>query len=120
MLLMASTLLPLILLWPTWRFYRKEGDVLASWRRIVFLIGMVVNAVSGAVLLSFTIHAYVASRGTTPVDLDRMYPGLTMLGLGFLAAGLAFFGRSVSRTMLVCNGLLTAVLWYRVALAASP
>jgi hypothetical protein len=119
MLLMIFTLLPLVLLWPTLKFYVKEGYALLGWRKALFLTGIVANAVSGAVLISFTIHALVASRSTTPVDLDRMYPVLTMLGLGLLAAMLAVSGRRVSRLVLIGDGLLTTVLWYLVGMAAS-
>lgn len=120
MLLMILTVLPLILLWPTWKFYRKEGGAFPGWRKVLFLAGVVVNLVSTVVLISFTINAYLVSRGTTPVDLDRMYPVLSMLGLGLVTAGLALSGKRISRLILVGNGLLTAFLWYLVGLAASP
>jgi hypothetical protein len=120
MLLMIFTFFPLILVCLTWWFYRKEVDALVGWRKASFLAGMVANTISAAVIISFTIHAYVVSKGTTPVDLDRIYPVFSMFGLGLLAAGLAFFGRGVSRLILIGNGLLAAVLWYFVALAASP
>ncbi len=73
---MIFTVIPLILIWPTWKFYRQEGDALPGWRKVLFLTGVIANAVSAAVLISFTIQAYVTSHGTTPVDLDRMYPVL--------------------------------------------
>jgi hypothetical protein len=120
MLLVTLTGAPLLLLGPTWWFYRNEGASLMTWRRAAFVAALISNAVSGAVLISFTIHALIASRGTTPVDLDRMYPVLTMLGLGLLAAMLAVSGRRISRLVLIGDGLLTAVLWYLVGLAASP
>jgi hypothetical protein len=120
MLLATLTGAPLLLLGLTWWFYRSEGASLVSWRRAVFVAALVSNAVSGAVLISFTIYALVVARGTRPVDLDRMYPVFTMLGLGVLAAMLAVSGRRVSRWVLIGDGLLTAVLWYLVGLAASP
>jgi len=120
MLLMAMTIVPLLLLGLAWWFYRSEAASLVSWRRGVFVAAFVANAVSAAVLISFTIHAYVASRGTASVDLDRMYPVLTMLGLGILGSMLAVSGRRISRLMLIGDGVLTAVLWYLVGLAVSP
>ena len=120
MLLMILTFFPFIFVFPAWWFYQKEAYVLVSWRRAAFVLGIVANAVSAVVIISFTIHAYVVSRGTIPVDLDRIYPVFSMLGIGLLATGLAFFGRKISRLILIGNGLLTAVLWYFVALAASP
>ena len=117
---MISTFLPLLLVCLTWRFYRREAVALAGWRRGLFLTGLAVNAVSAAILISFTIHAYVVSKGTKPVDLDRMYPVFSMLGLGLLAAGLASSGKHISRLFLLITGLFTAILWYLVALAASP
>ncbi len=119
MLLIVLNFVPLLLLGLTWWFYRNESTSLVSWRRTAFVAALISNAVSGALLISFTIHALVVSRGTTPVDLDRMYPVLTMLGLGLLAAMLAISGRRVSRLVLISDGLLTAVLWYVVGLAAS-
>jgi hypothetical protein len=120
MLLMVFTFLPLPLACLSWGFYRKDAFTLVGWRRGLFLAGLLANAVSAAVLISFTIHAYVVSRGTKPVDLDRIYPGVSMMGLGLLATGLAFFGKHTSRRILLGSGFFTAVLWYFVALAASP
>jgi hypothetical protein len=120
MLLVSLTGAPLLLVGLTWWFYRVEGASLVNWRRATFVAALVSNALSGAVLISFTIHALVVSHGTRPVDLDRMYPVLTMLGLGILAAMLAVSGRRISRLVLIGDGLLTAVLWYLVGLAASP
>jgi hypothetical protein len=120
MLLIVLSFVPLLLVGLTWWFYRAEGASLVSWRRAAFVAALVSNALSGAVLISFTIHALMVSHGTKPVDLDRMYPVLTMLGLGILAAMLAVSGQRVSRWVLIGDGLLTAVLWYLVGLAASP
>jgi hypothetical protein len=117
---MIFTFLPLLLVCLGWRFYRKDAVTLVGWRRGLFLSGLLANAVSAAVLISFTIYAYVVSKGTKPVDLDRIYPVFSMLGLGLLATGLAFSGQHTSRRILLGTGLFTAVLWYFVALAASP
>lgn len=117
---MIFTFLPLLLVCLTWRFYRKEAVAVLRWRRGLFLTGLAANAVSAAVLISFTIHAYLVSKGTKPVDLDRMYPVFSMLGLGLLASGLASSGKQISRLILLGTGLFTSVLWYLVALAASP
>lgn len=110
---------PLILLGLAWWFYQKESSSLVSWRRRVFILALVANAVSAVVLLSFLVQVYIASRGTQPVDLDRAYPVISMLGVGLLAAVLAVSGRRVSRLVLVGNGLLTAALWYFAAMGAS-
>lgn len=82
--------------------------------------GLLVNALSAVVLLMFAIHSYMVSRGTTPSDLDRMYPVLSMLGFGLLAAILASAGTGVSRLVLAGGGILTAILWYLAGLGASP
>lgn len=111
---------PLLLLGLAWWFYRSEGAALVNWRRGVFVTALAANAVSAAVLLSFIAQAYIASKGTKPVDLDRAYPVLSMLGVGLLAAILAVSGRRVSRLVLIGDGLLTAVLWYLAGMAASP
>jgi hypothetical protein len=71
-------------------------------------------------MLSFTFQAYLAWQGTVSVDLDRIYSVFSMFCLGLLAACLACFGRRVSRFILLCDGVLMAVLWNVVAMAASP
>jgi len=119
MLLIIMAVVPLIVLVMTWRFYAKESGTLLRWRKIVFLAGFCANLVSAAVLVTFLLRAYIASRGTTSVDLDRIYPVLTMLGLGVAASGLATVGTRVSRLLLIGSGLLTAVFWYLAALGAS-
>jgi|HubBroStandDraft_5_1064220.scaffolds.fasta_scaffold12141_2 hypothetical protein len=117
---MILTFLPLLLVYLSWWLYRNESVNLAGWRKGLFLTGIAANAVSAAVLISFTIHAYVASKGTKPVDLDRLYPVFSMFGLALLTAGLTSSGKRVSRLIFLGTGLFTAVLWYFVALAASP
>jgi hypothetical protein len=119
LLITVVNLFPLLLLGLAWWFYRNEGAALARWRRNVFLVALIANAVSAAVLLSFAAQTYVASKGVKPVDLDRAYPVLSMLGIGLLAAVLAVAGRRVSRLVLIADGLLTAVLWYLAAMAGS-
>lgn len=120
MLLMIGTLLPLPLLLLIWRLYRRDRGAVIRWRRLLFSSGIAVNAVSAMVLAIFTVHAYLISTGAKPVDLDRVYPVFSMLGLGLLAAIVALCGSGGPRVMLVANGLFTAVLWYAVGMAASP
>jgi hypothetical protein len=120
MFLMILPLLLLLSLWIVWKFYCGEKAALANWRRRLFLIGIILNAVSIAALLIFLIHAYVVAHSTRPLDLDRMYPVLSMFGFGLLTSVLAAFGRRVSRFILIIDGLITSVLWYLAALAASP
>jgi hypothetical protein len=120
MLLIAIFLLPLLLLGSTWWFYRRERESLSRWRKILFVSGIFANLVSAMVLLSFIIQVYIISRGSKPVDLDRAYPVLEMLGLGMLTAVLGTSGRRVSRLFLIGNGLLTAVFWYLAGMGASP
>ena len=119
LLIVLLNIAPLLLLGLAWWFYRQEGAALTNWRRGVFVTAFVANAVSAAVLVSFIAQAYIASKGTKPVDLDRAYPVFSMLGVGLLAAILAVSGRRVSRLVLIGDGLLTAVLWYLAAMGAS-
>jgi hypothetical protein len=119
MLLIVMGLVPLILWGATLYFYRAEGRTLVRWRKAIFLAGIVANAVSAAVLLSFLVRAYIGSHGTTSMDLDRAYPVVSMLGLGVLSAMLASSGRRVSRLLLIGDGLITAVFWYLAAMGAS-
>ncbi len=120
MLVLCLNTAPLLLMGLAWWFYRNESASLANWRRGVFVSAFVANAVSIAVLVSFFVHAYLVSRGAKPVDLDRMYPVSSMMGLALLAAVLAFFGRKVSRPILVSGGLVTMAVWYLAAMGASP
>lgn len=119
LLIAALNIVPLLLLGLALWFYRNEGASLVPWRRKVFGVALAANAVSAAVLVSFIVQAYIASKGTKPVDLDRVYPVFSMLGIGLLAAVLAASGRRVSRLVLIGDGLLTAVLWYLAAMGAS-
>ena len=115
----VAALIPLVLVGATWWVYRKDGESLAPWRKVLFLTGLVCVLVSAVCLVSFTIHAYVISRGTKPFDLDRAYPVLSKFGLGLLSAILASFGQHVSRLFLLGTGSDTAIFWYVAALAAS-
>ncbi len=100
--------------------FRGEGQILTVMRRWMFLLGAAGCAVSTAVLLVFLLHAYRVAHGSTPVDLDRLYPVFWMLGLGVLAVVLALFGRRLSRLLLLGAGLLAVVTWYLAGLAVSP
>jgi hypothetical protein len=108
LLIILLNIAPLLLLGVAWWFYRHEAASLANWRRGVFVSAFVANAVSAAVLVSFIAQVYIASKGTKPVDLDKVYPVFSMLGIGLLAAILAVSGRRVSRLVLIGDGLLTA------------
>ena len=119
-LVLAIPLIPLALIGITSAFYRKENLCLPRWRRILFLLGILGNAVSAAVLFAFSIHAFIAAHGTKSVDLDRMYPVLSMMIVGLLAAVFGCSGRRVSRILLVGDGLVTTIFWYLAALATSP
>lgn len=116
LLIMTLNSLPLVLVAVAISLYRKEGESLGFWRRLVFLTGIIFNLVSAAVLMSFKIHAFAATK---PVDLDRLYPVLEMLGASFLAAIFGCCGKRASRVLLIVDGLLTTGLWYFAALSAS-
>jgi hypothetical protein len=119
-LILSVQLVPLFLLGAVWILFRKEGSALPSWRRIVFVTAIVANAVSAILLLAIFIRAQVAMRTLKPVDPDRIFPVISMMGFALLAAMTAMLGRRLSRIVLVGSGLLTLILWYLAALAASP
>jgi hypothetical protein len=121
LLMIVINTLPLLLLAIAWWQYRKEGSSLVGWRKKLFILAVIANAVSSAVLLSFIIHGRVViANATKGVDLDRAYPVLSMFGVGLVSVILAGFGRRVSRLLLMGDGLLVCLLWYFAALAASP
>jgi hypothetical protein len=121
MLLMLMAVAALVLVVAAGMCFRSEGKGITGMRRWMFLLGAAGGGVSTAVLLVFLLHAYRAAHGTTTrVDLDRLYPVFSMLGLGMLAAVLAFFGRRLSRLFLLGAGLLAVVTWYLAGLAVSP
>jgi hypothetical protein len=70
--------------------FRTDVGTLTRSRKVLFLIGSIGSAVSTVVLLIFLLHAHKAAREATPVDLDRMYPVLWMLGFSLLAPFLPF------------------------------
>ena len=117
LLIITLNALPLVLVAVAISVYRKEGEILGFWRRLVFLTGAIFNLVSAAVLMIFTIHALSTTK---PVDLDRLYPVLEMMGASFLAAIFGCCGKRASRVLLIGDGLLTTGLWYVAALGASP
>ncbi len=119
LLISLLNIVPLLLLGLAWWFYRSEAASLTSLRRGIFMSAFAANTLSAAVLLSFIAQAYLVSKGTKPVDLDRAYPVFSMMGVGLLAAILAISGRRVSRVVLIGDGLLTAILWYVAAMGAS-
>lgn len=115
---MVMTLLALLLSGASFFFFMKEGVLLLRFRKALFLLGSMANVVSTVILIIFLAKAYKAAHGAAaPVDLDRIYPVFWMLGLGGLAAVLAFFGRRLCRLLLAAAGLLTASAWYLAVLA---
>ena len=115
--------LPLLVVIAVWLLSRRDLIQLSHWRRYIFLAGAAANTVSAAVLLAFFLHAQIvlhSQLASKPVDLDRVYPVFTMMGLALLAAILSSAGRRVSRWVLAVDGILTVCLWYLAAMAASP
>ncbi len=118
---MGMTLLAVLLPELALLSFRAEGNALPSFRKVVFVLGAAANLGSATALLIFLIMAYKMAHGTMrPIDLDRVYPVFSMLGLALLAAVLALFGRRISRVLLLVAGLLAAYLWYLAGLAVSP
>jgi|HubBroStandDraft_6_1064221.scaffolds.fasta_scaffold2348380_1 hypothetical protein len=117
LLVIALNTLPLVALAIACWFYRSESGGLVPWKRSVFIGGIAANAISALVLASFVLRGTLGSK---PIDLDRVFPVFSMFGLAILAAILASSGRRISRRLLIGNGILTAILWYVAALAASP
>ena len=111
LLIIVLNTLPLVLVGLAWWQYRKEGAALTRWRNILFVLSLLATGVSAVVLLSFVIHGRLILSGHAPrIDLDLTYPGLTMLGAGLLSIIFAGFGRRISRILMMCDGLLVALL----------
>jgi hypothetical protein len=120
-MLLAINVLPLVLLGLTWWQYRKDRSSLVAWRKTVFLVALILAAMSTAVLLTFLVHGIlIQSYATKGVDLDRTYPVFSMLVAGLLSCILAGFGRRASRLLLIGDGLVVTFLWYLAGMAASP
>lgn len=101
--------------------FRTEGKALPSFRKVVFVLGAAANLGSAITLLIFLAMAYKMAHGTMhPIDLDRVYPVFSVLGLGLLSAFFALFGRRIARVLLLVAGLLVTYLWYLASLAVSP
>jgi hypothetical protein len=121
LLMIAINTLPLLLLGVTWWQYRKEGSELSVWRKRLFVLALIANAISAAVLLGFLIHGQMVISGSSKaIDIGRAYPVLSMFGVGILSAILACFGRRASRLLLIGDGLLVVLLGYVAALSYSP
>jgi hypothetical protein len=117
MLILALNTFPLVLAATAVWFYLKDRQFLSLWRRRFFVTGIVLLVLSTVVLIAFTIQGVASSK---PIYIDRVYPILEMLGASLLAALLGCCGERTSRVLLVLDGLLTTLLWYFAALAASP
>jgi hypothetical protein len=118
---MWMTVLAILLSGLAFLSFRTEGRALLTFRKLIFVLGVVASLGSTIVLLIFLIMAYKMAHGKMhPIDLDRVYPVFSMLGLGLVAAVLALFGRRISRVLLLIAGLLAAYLWYLAGLAVSP
>jgi fumarate reductase subunit D len=120
MLLMLMAISSVLLLGIVFLRFRTDVETLTQSRKVLFLIGSIGSAMSTAVILIFLLHAHRVAHRTTPVDLDRMYPVLWMLGFAVLAAFLALFGGRLSRLLLFASGIITFIAWYLAALAVSP
>lgn len=114
-LFVALYAIPCLLAAVTWWTQRSDRGTLRPWRRTVFLGALIANTISSAWLLAFLLdvksHAVQTNFAATIL--------LLMLGMGFLSAPLAMFGRKISRLLLGVNGVLLTVLWYALFMGMS-
>ncbi len=99
----------------------KRRFLLAGWRKTLFIIALIANAVSAAVLLSFIIHGRVVMANVTKGVGSR--PSLSRVVHargGTDQRRSSYVRRRVSRLLLIGGGLFVVLLWYFAALAASP
>ncbi|MGC2299934.1 MAG: hypothetical protein WA476_14100 [Acidobacteriaceae bacterium] len=118
LVLAVSSLIASMIVFP---MFRAEGKSLRRWGKALFYTGSISNVISALTLLIFLGHAYRIAHGKmTFMDLDRIYPVLSMLGLGLIAAIFGIFGTRWSRPLLTIAGLVAAYSWYLAVLATSP
>jgi hypothetical protein len=121
MLLLVLALSSLFASMIAFPLFRAEGKSLRSSRKVLFYVGSASNVISAFTLLVFPGLAFgIAHREMSFIDLDRVYPVFSMLGLGLVAAILGGFGTRWSRLLLSVAGLVAACSWYLAALAVSP
>ncbi len=108
-LIVALYVLPSLLATVTLWTQRRDSSVLPNWRRAVFVVGLLANIVSSTTLFAFAWYSLNQAR-LPAIGLARAY--FVLFGLGLLSAPLAASGKSISRFLLMANGLLTSILWY--------
>ena len=113
-LALAINAMPCILSCIVWTIQRKDRSLLVVRRRVIFLIALAASTICSASLLVFLLwHFYGEGHPFGGVVEDKLF--LSMIALGLLSAGIAIFGRGLSRGLLVANGFLVALQWWLLA-----
>lgn len=112
---LAINAVPLVLVGLAWWIRRNESASMPPWRRRVFFAALIANTVSSFSLPNFLLGTW---SGTMSAEFSGVVL-LSMLAIGPISAVLAFFGRRVSRLLLIANGLLVAVFWNMAGMAMS-
>jgi len=103
--------------------WKRATDLaaLTRWRQLVMSLGLIGNMVSIVLLCVFIALAVLAKLGTTSSwRLLGAFSFLFWIAFNLASALLGAFGRGVSRSLVMANGVLLAFLWYLLGLANSP
>jgi hypothetical protein len=112
--LFAINALPCILAGIVWWIRLRDLYCLTNRRRVAFVAALVLNSVSSVSLMTLISWlAFGAGRPFGGVVEDRLF--LSMIALTLFSAGLAVFGKGVSRGLLIANGSLVALQWWLLA-----
>ena len=112
--LVAINALPCTLSGVVWAIQHRDRGRLLSRRRAIFLIALIANTITSvSLLLLVSWLLFGAGRPFGGAVEDKLF--LSMIALGLLSAGIAVFGRGVSRGLLVANGFLVALQWWLLA-----
>ena len=111
---LAFNAVPFILSGTIWWIQHRHRGRLLGRRRTLFLIALVSNTITSVLLLALILWIFsVEELPFGRAGMDRLF--LSMIALGLLSAVVAFFGRGLSRGLLIANGTLVALEWWLFA-----
>jgi hypothetical protein len=118
-LVVAALCASLVIAW--WRFPSRNQSSLTQWRQVVLRFGLIGNTLSIALLCSFLVLALLVKYGRSNYS-HWLWAFSFLFWIAFSLATVLFgaFGRGVSRSLVMANGVVLACLWYLLGLANSP
>lgn len=113
-LVLAINAVPCVLSGIVWASQRRDPALLFARKGVIFLFGLITNTICSIALLAFVVWLFFGGgRPFGGAVEDKVI--LSMIAMGLLSAIAAVFGKGLSRSMLVANGVLVALQWWLLA-----